>query len=232
MSLNLPSLMKPLSSIRIVLTVCSIVFVFSLPYLSSIGFAEVGGTSISRFIDNAHSTGAMAVVSYTPLTILLEYQNLFIDKLMSGSRIVQTMLRVTMKGFLGFFGAFLICNVSYCPSIHKMVVIMFGICFILHSILVLRFVNYVRLSKFLLIIGSLSLFSLLFVRGMWFWFAESIGYSSIVLFTPIELLCGNNIHSNATTSCEKLSSTNTRYVKYAKSNGLNTQNETKSLELT
>ena len=110
-----------INPLRMMMTCFSVAYVFALPYLCTIGFSQCDGTSISEFIDNAHATGAMAVVSYTPLTILLEYQDLLLDKLYSNDsyEIVKKLLRFSLNGFLGFFGAFLICNVSYCPTIHS-----------------------------------------------------------------------------------------------------------------
>ena len=53
--------------IRPIASTTIIVYIWCLPYLSSIGFAEHDGNSISEFIANAHATGALAALSFRPL---------------------------------------------------------------------------------------------------------------------------------------------------------------------
>ena len=61
---------------RIISSGAIILYIWSLPYLARIGFAEKGATSISEFIANAHATGALAALSFTPLTLMWEYQDI------------------------------------------------------------------------------------------------------------------------------------------------------------
>ena len=70
---------KPKSS-RILFSLLGIIYVWSLPLLAEIGFAQRNATSISGFIANPPATGAMAFISFTPLVLMWEYQYYVIKK--------------------------------------------------------------------------------------------------------------------------------------------------------
>lgn len=164
------------------MTFLSVAFVWSLPLLASIGFAEINSTSISQYISNAHATGAMAVTSYIPLVIIQNYQKFFVNYVTES-----WFLKFSQVAFFIFYGSFLICTVTLNKYLHTIVVALFCISFIIHSIVLLAKVVNSRLSQIVLGIGILSFASLLFAEGNWFWFFECIGYTSMVFFTPIEI---------------------------------------------
>ena len=156
---------------------------FCLPLLAKINFAEPGSESVSAFISNAHATGAMAALSYVPFSIIQEYQNYYINKI-SNKRV----LVYSQWSFFFFYGMFLTCTVNYLPVLHTFAVSTFGISFIVHSILVLKYVLYSKISRIFLTCGIFSFVSLLFVKGMNFWLFECIGFACMVLFTPLEII--------------------------------------------
>ena len=62
---------KPnVSRYRLYASLLIIPYIWSLPLLSDIGFAEKDATSISGFIANAHATGAFAALSFNPLIVI------------------------------------------------------------------------------------------------------------------------------------------------------------------
>jgi hypothetical protein len=66
---------------KIVYSLTGIAYVWSLPFLAKVGFAEKNATSISGFIANAPATGAMAALSFAPITLMWSYQNYKFNKL-------------------------------------------------------------------------------------------------------------------------------------------------------
>ena len=175
-----------ISRLKLVASSIAIGYVWMLPVLATLGFAEKGGTSISEFIANPHATGAMAVSSFIPLNLVLEYQEYQIKTHQRGTWI-------TLVMFLLSYGAFLICTVNYTPLIHSVVVALFGVCFIIHSMYIICYINPSHRGKIVLSIGILAFASLLLVNGMWFWMMECIGFSCMVLFTPVELYQSSNV---------------------------------------
>ena len=72
---------KPnVSRYRLYASLLIIPYIWSLPLLSDIGFAEKDATSISGFIANAHATGAFAALSFNPLILMWEYQMYLLSK--------------------------------------------------------------------------------------------------------------------------------------------------------
>ena len=63
---------------RFLFSTVGIVYVWSLPLLAYIGFAEKNSNSISAFISNPQATGAMAAVSFMPISLMWEYQDIYI----------------------------------------------------------------------------------------------------------------------------------------------------------
>ena len=121
---------RPLASTTI------IIYVWSLPYLSTIGFAQPTGSSISEFIANAHATGALAALSFRPLNLMWEYQHFVIKQ--TSSQFGKDLLGWTMASYQFFYGGFLVCTVNFVPLwMHKTTVTLFVISFVIHSIMTL-----------------------------------------------------------------------------------------------
>ncbi len=168
---------------KIFLSTCGIFYVWFLPILSVIGFAEPNSTSISEFIANPPATGAMSAISFMPLTIMWEYQDFIITKQSPG----YNGLYYSISLFQFFYGCFLICTESYAPLwLHATTVVLFGLGFIIHSVMILIYIETSKLARISLVIGILAFTSLLVVEGMWFWAMECVGFTSLLLFTPIE----------------------------------------------
>ena len=170
---------------KIILSTIGIIYVWSLPLLSNLGFSEKNSTSISEFIANPPATGAMAAISFMPLCLMWEYQDFIISKIKKN--IGKFQLNISLTIFQIFYGSFLTCTVHYVPNqVHTTVVILFGLSFLYHSYLVNKFIQPNKITLCILIIGILSFASLLIVKGMWFWAMECVGFSSMLLFTPID----------------------------------------------
>ncbi len=171
---------------RMLVSLFGIIYVWSLPFLAYIDFAEKGGSSISEFIANPPATGAMASISFVPFVIMWEFQDYTIYYSINKDYI-KNILYYSLTLFQLFYSLFLICTVGFAPNwLHTTSVVLFCLSFILHSIFILIFIRPSLLCSIILLIGIFSFVCLLFVTDMWFWVCECIGYSSMLLFTPIE----------------------------------------------
>ncbi len=180
-----PNIKKKPSIYRLAASLLGVIYVWSLPLLADIGFAESGSTSISKFIANPPATGAMASISFIPLTLMWEYQDYILNRdiYFNKKRIWIT----TLILFQFFYGLFLTCTDGIAPDwLHTSTVILFGTSFICHSAIILLYIESRIISKVILGIGILSFLSLIFVEEMWFWTFECIGFSSMLIFTPLE----------------------------------------------
>ena len=172
---------RPLASTTI------IIYVWSLPYLSTIGFAQPGATSISGFIANAHATGALAALSFRPLNLMWEYQHFVIKH--TNCQLGKEILGWTMASYQLFYGGFLVCTVNFVPLwMHRTTVTLFVVSFMIHSLMTLIYIKPRLLGQLELIIGLVTCLCLPFVKGISFWALESIGFSMMMLFTPTEIL--------------------------------------------
>ena len=161
-----------------------IIYVWTLPILAELGFAEKNATSISGFIANPPATGAMAALSFAPITLMWLYQHYKFNK-MNMTKIQHYLLETTLSLYQLFYSMFLICTENYVNQyIHITSVILFGLSFIVHGWSMTIYLRSNKLAIVTLSIGSGSFLTLLFVRGMWFWFFECISYTSMILFTP------------------------------------------------
>lgn len=175
-----------ISNIRIFLSFSLILYIWLLPILSNIGFAEKNSNSISEFISNPPATGAMAAFSFMPLVMMWEYQDIVINHYKKNDN-VKKILDYSINFFQLFYGMFLTCTYGFVPSwLHTMTVVLFGLSFIIHSILVLYYIQPSFLAQLFLCIGIFAFFLLLFAQNMWFWVCECIGLTSMILFTPID----------------------------------------------
>lgn len=176
-----------ISPYRVILSSTSIIYVWSLPLLAYCGFAEKGSESISAFIANPPATGAMAAVSFIPLTLMWEYQDDVLRNKIKDATI-QKLLYSSLSVFEFCYGAFLVCTENYAPPwLHTTTVVLFGSSFAIHGIVTIRTIDTSKCAKATLLIGIISFISLLFVKGMWFWAVECIGITSMMMYTPIQL---------------------------------------------
>ena len=176
-----------ISKHRIITSLFVIPYVWLLPILSKCGFAESYGYSISEFIANSHATGALAALSFSPLILMWEYQSYLLqDKKYDKQKCT---LDISLTSYQFFYGSFLVCTVNYVPIwLHFLTVFLFSSAFVIHSLLIMYHIKLSLYAKVDLTIGCIAAFSLIFVRDFWFWFCECVGFSSMILFTPIEVI--------------------------------------------
>jgi len=173
------------SNIRIFLSTCGIVYVWSLPYLAKIGFAEPGQHSISGFIANPPATGAMAAVSFMPLCLMWEFQDIVISQQQITVHHPKLYSSLVMYQF--FYGSFLTCTENYAPDwLHATTVILFGCAFMFHNLMSSYYIYSNKYSSLALGIGLSAFISMIWVNGMAFWAVECIAMTSMILFTPIQ----------------------------------------------
>ena len=169
-----------------------IIYIWSLPYLSTIGFAEPDATSISALIANPHATGALAALSFRPLNLMWDYQHYVIKNV--ASQYGKDILGWTMASYQCFYGGFLVCTINYVPMwLHTTTVTLFSISFMIHSIMTIIYTKPRLLGQLELMIGVVACMCLPFAKGIQFWAFECIGYSMMMLFTPTEILCSPSV---------------------------------------
>lgn len=171
-----------IQKIKICLSFTGIVYVWILPYLSKIGFTEKNATTISGFICNAQATGAMAAVSFLPFILMNEYQYIYANK-------KNSILDKSLLLFEISYGMFLSFPVTYVSiKIHEISVICFSLSFIIHSYFILYDIQFNKITKVLLSIGSICfmLLSILNPNNLIYWFVECICFTCMILFTPID----------------------------------------------
>ena len=168
-----------------------VVYVWCLPVLSKIGFSEEGSTSVSAFIANPPATGAMASVSFMPMTLMWQYQNIVASRL--DNKRIEKILENSLCGYQVCYCMFLICTDSYVPdSLHFATVFLFCLSFFVHSGCIVRYLDPCVVTKGIFGVGTSSLVALigLLVTNnedtMWFWGLECVGLTSMFLFTPVE----------------------------------------------
>ena len=184
---------KPnVSRYRLYASLLIIPYIWSLPLLSNIGFAEKDATSISGFIANAHATGAFAALSFNPLILMWEYQMYLLSKKIYEK--YKNILWITLTLYQFFYGSFLTCTVNYVPEwLHTTTVVLFSTAFVSHSCIIMCYFPPTRLGYIDLLIGITGCSCLIFAEGMWFWVFECIGFTSMILFTPIEVFNSYNL---------------------------------------
>lgn len=182
--------LKNPSVCRLVFSLVGVIYVWSLPLLADIGFAQPGSTSISQFIANPPATGAMAAISFIPMTLMWEYQDYILNR--EGYLDIEKIWVGTLVSFQFFYGLFLTCTDGIVPNwLHSTTVILFGLSFICHSIIILWYIESKTISKIVLGVGMVSFIGLTCAPGIWFWVLECIGFSSMLIFTPLEWILVN-----------------------------------------
>ena len=157
-----------------------LVFIWSTPFLSKIGFcyngtSELIGHSLSRFISTPQATGMMAVSFYSLANIMVSKKllKIFDKNSMYNNQHYTTFsnnndnLKKNIYIFTGliyesFFGLFLCAPVIYIPKIHFISVIGFSMAAYIHMILLEMSPNIdIKYKKTLKILKNTGTFSLL-----------------------------------------------------------------------
>jgi hypothetical protein len=179
--------------LKIFFSLVIVMYIWTLPVLSKIGFAEKNEISISGFISNAQATGAMSVLSYSPINLISEYQLDMVDNL--NDEDIKNILLFTLSTFKMCYGLFLICTYHYVPYyVHFLVTFGFCLSFIIHSFFFLKYLKPSIITSIILKIGIFSfiLMPFCFNSGLFLWFIECIGLTCLFLFTPVELILMDN----------------------------------------
>lgn len=173
-------------------TFFGVAYPWLLPALAETGFAQPGAKSISGFIETPAATGGMAVATAGPIWLMgkleMYLNNLNSDRL-SWSQLV--FRRLSFYLFLIGFGGFLIFNKTDYKMAHYAFVFIFSIFFFVHA--VFRYSDlHSTAAQIVLILGILAFVGMAImiaadVDTLWFWATECIGFSMLLLFTPIEL---------------------------------------------
>ena len=187
--------MDNLFKFKIIMTGIGGIYIWSLPLLSQIGFAEPKSNSISGYIANPPATGAMSAVSFIPLTIIWEYQDMVIENIVTKKCSIlwfSNSIYYSTAIFQVSYGTFLVSTYGYVKNwIHTLSVITFCLSFSLHSLLSLLYSYSSIVTKTILAVGSLACVGLLIfmifdISNMWFWALECVGITSMFIFTPVE----------------------------------------------
>jgi len=199
---------------RIIGSCLPIAYVWSLPHLSTLGFAapcsdkwicgkDSFGTSISNMITTPQATGAMAAVFFYPQL----YSWLHIKKVGKAGRATWAALIATQISF----GLFLSFPVSYAPHIHVLFTLSF--CFsncIFNYKLLQADTNEERRKRCKPLLGlaiiSLSASLLVWCTGHWWgrdfikdncpwllWAAQSVGFTAMALLPVCWYSVGNQV---------------------------------------
>ena len=189
--------MDNLFKFKILMTSFGVLYVWSLPLLAKIGFSEPNSTSISGYIANPPATGAMGAVSFIPLTIIWEYQDIIIENtIIRKCTIVwfSNSIYYSTVVFQISYGLFLICTYGFVKNwIHTISVLSFCVSFSIHALLSMIYSYSSFMTKVILGMGlsaclGLVTFMVLDVSNIWFWVLECVGISAMFIFTPIEWL--------------------------------------------
>lgn len=173
---------KKYNVFKFLLSFTGIIYVWSLPLLSMINFCEKNSTTISQFISNPQSTGAMAAVSFLPIILINEYQDMHIT---NENKILNKSLLLFEISY-GLFLSFPVCYTNI--FIHELLVILFAISFIIHSLYIVKKIQINKITKIILLIGCISFIMLSFINSnhLIYWCFESICFTCMFLFTPID----------------------------------------------
>lgn len=193
--------MNYLFKFKTIMSVLAIIYIWSLPVLSLYGFTEPNSKSISGYIGNPPATGAMGALSFIPLTLVWEYQDLILETIIKRKKCkwiwLSKVLYCTTITFQTSYGAFLICTYGYVKDwIHSTTVIVFSTSFLIHALVMLYYTEPSVISKGILVTGVGSGLGLIIlecnnVSTMWFWALECVGLTSIFIFTPVEWITLN-----------------------------------------
>lgn len=178
---------------KLIISLTAVAYVWSLPFLSKLGFAEPNSNSISAFIANPMATGAMSAISFIPLTLIWEYQDIIVTFRSKEINLkIQNIIKITTLLFQCFYGLFLTCTYGFVPDwLHTFSASSFSISFMIHAGLLVTYVQPNKYTLALLGIGISSSFCMLIlliinIQTLWFWVLECVGMTSMFIFTPLE----------------------------------------------
>jgi len=203
-----------------VVTLLGIAYPWSLYGLSLVGFAAPDKHSISGFISTPGATGAMAVATAGPIWIILNFERRIREyrRLALGVTPVFGMRELSLATFLVGYAGFLISNVDKYSNLHYIFVALFIAGFIAHACVRFNDNRSDGLSdvaaKVTLVFGTLSFIALFVlvlvdIDTLAFWAIECVGFTMMLLFTPLELI---GLHS-----LEKANECGTMYTKMSNS---------------
>ena len=173
-------------------------YVWTLPLLSKIGFAEIGykesiGYSISGYIANARATGLMASLFFYPCMLMWSPQAR--SCLDNRGYVIKCVFNITLYVFQICFGGFLTCTVTWNEILHTTFVALFSICGIIHFTMIVKYANVSCWDGIFLKFGILAFISMAilsflghpFICDYTYWFLECLALTVMVIFTPIEI---------------------------------------------
>lgn len=176
----------------VVLTFFGVAYPWILPVLAEIGFAKKGAESISGFIETPAATGGMAVATAGPIWLMYILEQKLTDQNEKRLEWSHRLLRkFSFYVFLIGYGGFLIFNKTDYKNAHYAFVFLFSVFFFIHA--VYRYCDIQSLPAQIVLLLGISAFCtmagmiIIDFGSLWFWATECIGFSMLLLFTPIEL---------------------------------------------
>ena len=180
-----------------VATFCGVAYPWLLPALAEANFAVKGSHSISAFIETPSATAGMAIATVGPIWLMFTLENQLREKYQGVSRWIR---QLSFYGFLIAFAGFLICNVSKYEIAHYVFVGTFVLMFGVHAFLRLHDLEN-KWAKLTLIIGGAAFLVMIVlliadVDSIAFWAVECVGFTMLLLFTPLELAFMKTFNTN------------------------------------
>lgn len=125
-----------------------------------------------------------------PIWLMIELEQKLRSEL-DLTKTARTLRAASFATFLIGYAGFLICNVTKYETAHYVFVTTFALGFAVHAYL--RYVDLNRgPAKMILVLGVLAFLTMLFmiifeVNSLAFWGVECVGFTMLLLFTPVEL---------------------------------------------
>jgi hypothetical protein len=171
-------------------TLLGVAYVWTLPALASAGFARSGAHSISGFIETPGATGAMAVATAGPIALMVMLEATMRD----ADCCSELKLFARQSSFVMFllgYGGFLSFNVNSYEMLHYGSVMLFALGFCIHAVQRHKDLGS-SLAQAALVVGVIAFVAMIImayndVTSMWFWATECIGFTMLLVFTPIEM---------------------------------------------
>ena len=164
------------------------VYPWTLPVLADLGFANPGETThtISDYIDAGPPAALMVLLSLVPMYRFVAFGRSREDV----SAVARRALTATQWLFLGSYVVFLVCTPSLNYGLHVAAVTTFTLAFLTHALLICAYVAPSTAGLALLFAASAATASMVLTverTGYAFWVCECVGFSAMVLFTPVEI---------------------------------------------
>ena len=165
------------------------VYPWTLPVLADIGFAKTTDTthtSISQYIDAGPPAALMVLLSLVPIYRFVVFGRSREDV----SVVARRALTTTQWLFLASYVVFLVCTPSLHEGLHIAAVTTFTAAFLAHALLICKYVAPSTAGRALLFAGSGGAVAMVLTTsrsGYVFWLCECVGFTAMVLFTPVEI---------------------------------------------